>query len=379
MESETAVDIVVIGAGISGLGVAVEASRRGFSVVLLERSNTLAAGTSANSLRIIHGGFRYLQTLAIGRVLSSCAAQAQLVRKNPELFSPLPCLMSLNKYGMRSKYPVSAAIKVFRVIAAGLHWPPKDNLPQLRTNLADSELLRGSNTPAVQWWGWQLKSHQSLAELLAQEGQKSGVKIELGALVTDVKTGSQSAQVELETGRIVRARIVIDCRGSGVRSNKVKSHAVAFNLLLNKALDPIYGVGFTVANRLLFAVPRRIAKPNGALGPISGAVGTWYLPSVKFSPGVLHGEKPEISEQQIDSALSDLNAGCPAVKISRADVSGVEAGVLPCISSPGIEPVTLLGRERIEARGRVVTVISTKYTTFETQARLSVNAAEDLL
>ena len=60
-------DIAVIGGGVSGLGVATEAARRGYSVVLLEKQQC-CGGTSASSLRIIHGGLRYLQSLDFSRV-----------------------------------------------------------------------------------------------------------------------------------------------------------------------------------------------------------------------------------------------------------------------------------------------------------------------
>ncbi|MCB0337603.1 MAG: FAD-dependent oxidoreductase, partial [Bdellovibrionales bacterium] len=76
-------DVVIVGGGIAGLGIAQAAARRGLSPLVLER-NDFAAHTSNNSLRIIHGGFRYLQSFDIPRVLMSRRAQARIMRSYPE-------------------------------------------------------------------------------------------------------------------------------------------------------------------------------------------------------------------------------------------------------------------------------------------------------
>lgn len=367
-------DVVVVGGGISGLGSALEAVRRGYKVLLLERSASLGRGTSANSLRIIHGGFRYLQNGGFARVANSIAAQSQLVRKYPDLFAPLPCLMPLRRWGIRSKYPVVGAAAVFRVMAKGLGWPPKDKLPSVIDEAPESifhqdVFPQDKTTPLLKWWDWQLVSHERLVETLVGEFADANGEFRLNALVVELQSATKFAGVILENGERILAKTVIDCRGSGVPSSKVKSWTTAFNLLLENPIDPVYGVALSANKRLLFAVPRQ--ESSGALG----AIGTWYIPGAEpFS-----AEKPSVGEDLILNAIADINAALPKIGLKRAHVVGFEAGVLPCTSLPTVEPVRLLGRERIETYGRIVKVISTKYTTFETQARWAINTAAEII
>lgn len=364
-------DIAVIGGGIAGLGVALEAVARGYSVVLVERAERLAQGTSANSLKIIHGGFRYLQSGAIARVLNSMAAQARLVRAYPELLAPLPCLMPLKSFGLRSRYPVLAATQLFRIFAKGLGWPERGMLPEVVRGAEDSVVYREATGSMLKWWDWQLVSHEAFVARLEESLRTAGGQLMLNALVVEIGSASKVAVISLENGTAIRARTAIDCRGSGVPSPKVSSFTTAFNLILRAPLDPKYGVALCPENRLLFAVPR----PQRTSGSPGGAVGTWYIPGADpFSP-----ERPVVTEAQISAALMDINMSHEGPKLTRSDVIEIEAGVLPCTSTSGRDPVVLLGRERIETHGRIVKVISTKYTTFQTQARWALDTAEDLI
>jgi glycerol-3-phosphate dehydrogenase len=80
-------DLIVIGAGIYGVAMALEAARRGLRVVLVERDD-FGGATSWNSLRILHGGLRYLQTLDLPRFFDSVAERRWFCRHFPELVAP---------------------------------------------------------------------------------------------------------------------------------------------------------------------------------------------------------------------------------------------------------------------------------------------------
>src|ERR671917_81691 len=85
-------DLVVVGGGITGAGVALDAASRGYSVALLERSD-FAAGTSSRSSKLIHGGLRYLQNFDLGLVREALLERSLLVRLAPHLVRPLPLLV----------------------------------------------------------------------------------------------------------------------------------------------------------------------------------------------------------------------------------------------------------------------------------------------
>src|SRR5947209_15145429 len=85
-------DVVVIGGGITGAGVALDAATRGYSVALVERED-FACGTSSRSSKLVHGGLRYLQNFDLGLVREALLERALLVRLAPHLVTPLRLLV----------------------------------------------------------------------------------------------------------------------------------------------------------------------------------------------------------------------------------------------------------------------------------------------
>ena len=90
--SEQEFDVVVIGGGITGAGVALDAATRGYSVALVERSDW-AAGTSSRSSKLVHGGLRYLQHFDLGLVREALLERSLLVNLAPHLVKPLPLIV----------------------------------------------------------------------------------------------------------------------------------------------------------------------------------------------------------------------------------------------------------------------------------------------
>ena len=91
-------DILILGGGIYGATAAYEAARRGLSVLLLERQD-FGAGTSQNSLKIAHGGLRYLQSLDLRRSRESMEERRRLLQVAPHLVRPLRCRMESRSLG----------------------------------------------------------------------------------------------------------------------------------------------------------------------------------------------------------------------------------------------------------------------------------------
>src|SRR6201998_3405925 len=88
-----AFDVVVIGGGITGAGVALDAASRGFSVALVEKAD-FASGTSSRSSKLIHGGLRYLQNFDLGLVREALLERQLMVKLAPHLVHPLPMVVA---------------------------------------------------------------------------------------------------------------------------------------------------------------------------------------------------------------------------------------------------------------------------------------------
>src|ERR1043166_854658 len=112
----TAFDLLVIGGGILGASVARDAALRGLRVARVERGAG-GGGTSSNSLRIIHGGLRYLQHLDLRRMRESIRERSMWLRIAPHLVEPLPVLVPTYGWGLRGKSVLRAALAVNDVIA----------------------------------------------------------------------------------------------------------------------------------------------------------------------------------------------------------------------------------------------------------------------
>ena len=114
-------DVIVIGGGIYGVALAFEAGRHGYDALLLERDD-FGGGTSWSSLRILHGGLRYLQTLDLRRFRESVAERRWFLRHFPDLVRPLPCLMPLYEHGLKRPSLMRVALACNDLLSMDRNW-----------------------------------------------------------------------------------------------------------------------------------------------------------------------------------------------------------------------------------------------------------------
>ncbi|GAB4332608.1 MAG: hypothetical protein Kow0089_00580 [Desulfobulbaceae bacterium] len=117
--SEAVLDVLVVGAGIHGAAIAFHAARAGYRVALVDKGD-FSSATSANSLKILHGGFRYLQHGNLKRMRHSIVSRREMMQLAPWLVRPLPCLMPLYGGGItRNRTLLTGALWVN-------HWIGRD-------------------------------------------------------------------------------------------------------------------------------------------------------------------------------------------------------------------------------------------------------------
>jgi len=109
-------DIVVIGAGIHGVGVAQAAAAKGYSVLVLEQS-AIAAGTSSKSSKLIHGGLRYLETGQLGLVKECLRERALLLKLAPELVKLVPFYIPVYQQSKRGPWKIRAGLALYQLLA----------------------------------------------------------------------------------------------------------------------------------------------------------------------------------------------------------------------------------------------------------------------
>lgn len=109
-------DLVIVGGGIAGAGIALEASQRGLKALLTERDD-FGGEASAGCFGILHGGVRYLQQFDLPRLFESAREQQILRRIAPNHFLPLPIVFPCRGLGIKSRWVLSSAIRLFEAIA----------------------------------------------------------------------------------------------------------------------------------------------------------------------------------------------------------------------------------------------------------------------
>lgn len=354
-------DVVVIGGGISGLGIALECSSRGFDTVLLERDKICLA-TSDQSLRVIHGGFRYLQNGNLLRIIESLRDQTRVLKEAPSLVKLLPCVMPLQRFGMKSRGPVEVAANFYNFLCEQVVGQ------RSRAGIISSEfvskhvqLLRGfAPHGALLWYDARLRDPQKFSALIRHKIDREGGEVVEGMNVMSVARQQNVFVVRCTDGEEegeICGRVVVNATGpwlkdvtfDGVQRKGPKTWCRAFNIILNRKLQERFAVAAkSPAGRMLFTVPRAEVT----------AIGTGYLPYEK-------GDAKEIQQGELQQFLDDCNATFHGANLSTADIREVEVGIIPArVVSPDGLRVKLYGRSQLWDYNGFIDVLSTKYTTF---------------
>ncbi|HSL52894.1 MAG TPA: FAD-dependent oxidoreductase, partial [Pyrinomonadaceae bacterium] len=125
-------DVVVIGAGINGAGIARDAAMRGLKVLLIEKGE-IGAGTTSASTRLIHGGLRYLEHFEFGLVYESLRERETLLRIAPDLVRPLAITIPVYKQSRRGRLTIRAGMILYDLLSWGKSLPRHQMLSRAET------------------------------------------------------------------------------------------------------------------------------------------------------------------------------------------------------------------------------------------------------
>lgn len=370
------VDVVVVGGGVTGAGVALDAASRGLSVVLLERAD-LAAGTSRWSSKLVHGGLRYLAHGEIGLARESARERAVLMGMTaPHLVRKLPFLV-----------PDVAGRDVTALAAVGGHLGDavrrsvpggRGALPSTRRVTADdvARLTPGvrPGRGGVVFWDGQLVDDARLVVAIARTAAAYGARILTGAAVTAVDGSDVHAIVDNAEAVTLRARVVVNAAG-----------VWAQRLAPGIRLQPSRGSHLVVRGD-------RLGSPSAALTvPLPGSRSR-YVFALPQSDGLVYlgltdepldGPVPDAdpapSDAEVQQLLDTVNQVL-AEPLTRADIVGSYAGlrplVLPASAGTGAGDATadLSRKHLLQWDGPVLTVVGGKLTTYRAMAQGTVDA-----
>jgi len=365
------VDVLIIGGGITGAGVARDAALRGLRVALVDKSD-VAGGTSSRSSRLIHGGIRYLEHGDLRLVLEASRERRILLRIAPHLVRPLPFLFPAYRGARVPPWKLRAGLWLYDLLAAfhNVHshrWLGAKQVRAAEPGLRDKDLtgaglyydaqtddarLALATLRSAAAGGALVASYAEVVALAKPDGRVAG------ASVRDVLTGRR-----LE----VRARVVVNATGPWVDTvRRLDEPAAAPLLRLSKGAHvavPRTRIGNTYAVTLTSPIDGRVmfVLPWGDLSYI----GTTETEEVAV---------PERARATGDDAvylLRSANAFFPRARLAPHDVVSTWAGLRPLLAPDTSRSTGAVSREHrvVESASGLITIAGGKLTTYRVMGR----------
>ncbi|MBI3323895.1 MAG: glycerol-3-phosphate dehydrogenase/oxidase [Candidatus Omnitrophica bacterium] len=363
-------DLVVVGGGIVGAGIARDAAMRGLSVALVEQGD-FAGGTSSKTSKLIHGGLRYLEQGRLRLVFESLRERRILRTIAPEFVWPLSLMIPVYRGNQRAKWKVQVGLALYGLLArdAGLARP---RIYSRRTAIAHEPAL---NPEALVGAGAYADCQMDDARLcLANIMQAIGfgaVCLNYVALRGFLKTGGRLCGALVEDLRgehtvEIRARSVINATGPWSDTVRRLSDAQA-----STRLAPTKGIHVVVprlAKDALFFEARHDRRMIFVL-----PWGEAAIVGTTESPVAEPLERLRADSAEVDYLLTESNRLVPGAKLAAGDVLATYAGARPLLAFTG-SPTGASREHRIEVdRCGLVSVMGGKYTTFRVMAKQAVD------
>jgi glycerol-3-phosphate dehydrogenase len=393
-------DLLVIGGGVYGACVAWDAALRGLSVALIDKAD-FGHATSANSLKIIHGGLRYLQDGNLKLVRGMIRERMVFMRIAPHLVHPLPCVTPTDRRLMRSKAVMTAALAANDLIGFDRNrlTDPQKHLPGSRV-VSRAECLRllpgirsDDLTGGATWYDCQIHNSERLTFSFILSAAEAGAHVanyveavgflRSGDRVTGLKAKDRLTGEELD----IQSKLVVNTAGAWADSvlHLLNDHrpqrrfhpSVAMNLITRQIIrQHAAGVpseyevpdghgGSDKRSRLLFIVPWRDYS----------LIGTLHVPYEG------HPDDYQVTERDVQSFIDEVNVAYPGAALKREDVYFVHSGFLPAQANHAGDQVKLVRQSQLHDHGRdegidgLITVVGVKYTAARQVAQQVVDLA----
>jgi glycerol-3-phosphate dehydrogenase len=376
-------DLIVIGAGINGAGIARDAVLRGLRVLVLEKGD-VASGTTSWSTRLIHGGLRYLEHGEIGLVRESLRERERLLHIAPHLVRPLPLLLPIYRGDQRGWWLIRAGMVAYDVLSRGKSLPSHRMLDAAAALGRAPGLAEPGLLGAALYHDAQVEYAERLALENALDARAHGAEVRTYHQVSDILTedGSVTGVVghDVLTGEPFRyaAPVVVNVAGPWVDEVLAGSNLDQQSRLIGASkgshivVDPFPGA----PRDALYAEARQDGRPFFIIPwndlYLIGTTDTRYDGNL---------DKVMAEEWEIDLLLAETNRVIPAARLMRECVRYTYAGVRPLPYSPDESEGEITRRHTLHdhereasggARG-LISIVGGKLTTYRELAEQCVD------
>jgi glycerol-3-phosphate dehydrogenase len=393
--TDTEFDLVVVGGGVYGAFAALSAARCGLATALIEGVD-FGHATSANSLRTVHGGLRYLQHFDLKRMRESSVERRALMRMAPDLIDPMPFVMPTFGHGMRGPEALRVALAINDAVAfdrnAGL--APGSQLPRGRVasrtetrKLLGAVELDGYNGGAIWYDGFNhdperliLRIVQRAAELGAQV--VNHVRVDR-LTIHDGRVVGVVARDEIEGRDLeVRCRFVLNAAGPWIDAvaggrGRLFAPSLAVNLVVNR-VDLGLAVGIPVGRR---SRDRDAVIDSGQKTLFVLPWGRWSLVGTYHMSYTGDLLEPPPRSVAVNRLLDEIGPAARRIGVREENIVAVLSGYLPARPARGpddevelIKHPVVVDHERRGGPAGLMSVIGVKWTTSRLVADRAVRA-----
>ncbi|WP_027093139.1 glycerol-3-phosphate dehydrogenase/oxidase [Cohnella thermotolerans] len=361
-------DLIVIGGGITGCGIALDAAGRGLRTLLLEMQD-FAAGTSSRSTKLVHGGLRYLKQFEVKMVAEVGRERAVVYENAPHVTTPERMMLPIYQGGTFGFFSTSLGLLVYDYLA-GVKRSERRTMLSGKATLEREPLLRKEG---LRGSGYYVEYRTDDARLTIETVKKA---VELGAtalnyakverlLYEDGRIAGVAA-VDRLTGRTAefRARVVVNAAGPWVDSVREMDRSLngkrlrltkGVHLVVDRARFPLRQAVYfdTPDKRMIFAIPR------GDKAYV-GTTDTFY-----------DGDpvRPTLTAEDRDYLIRAVNDMFPEARLRPEDIESGWAGVRPLIFEEGKNPSEISRKDEIwESPSGLITIAGGKLTGYRKMA-----------
>lgn len=368
-------DLLVIGGGVTGAGLLLEAARRGLHAALVERAD-FASGASSRSSKLVHGGLRYLREGRIGLTRESVVEREKLLRDAPGLVQPMRFLMPHYPGGKPSPRSLGLGLTLYDLFAGRKRHRYVDPCEALRiAPPIASERLIGAHE--------YVDATTDDARLVLRLLQEA---LDAGAVAVNYANATELLEHD---GRVVGARVVDAVSGRAVdvparaviNASGAASDALRMQLGKRPKLRALRGSHLVLAGwRLPLSVSVAFSHPRDRR-PVFAY--PWCGVTLVGTTDLDHRDElsrePTIAREEVEYLLEALEQQFPRSGIARTDIIASYAGVRPVIDTGAANP-SRESRDHVILREEgLITVTGGKLTTFRPMALATLHAAQPLL
>jgi glycerol-3-phosphate dehydrogenase len=363
-------DLLVIGGGITGAGIAREAALRGLSTALVD-ARDFGEGTSSRSSRLIHGGLRYLEQGRLGLVREALRERRILLHLAPHLVRPLPFVFPVFRGDRVPRWKLALGLLLYDLLAAGGNVRRHRTLGKRALLEAEPLIRERGLTGGAMYFDAQCDDARLVVATVraaAAAGARVANHMRVSGLIPTV-AGVRGAYIKDrlsgEEGE-VRARLIVNATGPWADELRRLEDPLAVPML-----RPTKGVHVVVPRQ-------RVGNRHGVIftSPVDGRVmfilpwGEWTYIGTTDTDTTEAPEALSVDEKDMVYLLRSANALYPAARLSPVDVVATWAGLRPLLAADPGAPASSVSREHRIVRGPrgVFTILGGKLTTWRAMA-----------